>query len=73
MRTLDALQGVVAIVGITVGVIPLVRWTLHGEHGGAFQLLFGSPDAPMAYTIPLLVIAAGVALIALLEWAKKSS
>ncbi|TQN27850.1 hypothetical protein FHX37_4581 [Haloactinospora alba] len=73
MRTLDALQGVVAIAGITVGVIPLALWMLNGKHSGAFRLLFGSPDAPIAYTIPLLVIAACVALIALLERAKRSS
>lgn len=72
-RTIDAFQGLVVIVGIPIGVIPLIRWIANGDHGGLFQWLFGAPTGAMGLVAPLLVIAVGIVIIAILEMVKKRS
>ncbi|SHF66865.1 hypothetical protein [Streptoalloteichus hindustanus] len=69
-RTIDGLQGACAIVGITIGVIPLVRWVATDRHGGLFEWVFGARGGVSAYLVPLLLIAVAVGAIAALEKAK---
>jgi hypothetical protein len=70
-RAIDGVQGLVALVGITLGAIPLVRWIVQDEHGGLFRTLFGTHTGAMGYVAPILVIVAAVAVIALLEIPKR--
>lgn len=70
-RALDGLQGVVALVGITLGVIPFVRWVITGELGGLFAWIFGSFAETMGYAAPLIVVAVSVAVIAAFKVMKK--
>lgn len=70
-RTIEAFQGLVVILGIPIGVVPLVRWIANGDHGGLFQWLLGAPSGAMGLVAPLLVIGVGIAIIAILEVVKK--
>lgn len=70
-RTIDGIQGIVALAGISFGLIPLVRWIFSGEHGGLFRWAFGTPTGTMGYLAPLAVIAVLIGLIALLEVLKR--
>jgi hypothetical protein len=68
---IDGLQGVLGLIGITVGVIPLVRWMIQGEHGAAFRWLFGTPTGVLAYAVPLAFSGVVIAAIAGLEMLKR--
>lgn len=70
-RALDGLEGVAALVGITLGVIPFARWAITGELGGLFAWIFGSFTETMGYAAPLIVVAVSVAIIAAFEVMKK--
>ncbi len=70
-RSFDGLQGACALIGITFGGIPLIRWTITGEHGALFRWIFGNTSGSMAYVAPLVVIAAAVGVIAALEGLKR--
>ena len=70
-RLLDGLQGVSAIIGITLGVIPLISGAVGGQFGGLLRLIFGSLSGPMAYVVPLVVIILTIGLIAILEAMKR--
>lgn len=69
---LDVLQGVSALIGITLGVIPLVSWAVGGQAGGLLRLIFGSLSGPMAYVMPLVVIILTIGLIAIMEAMKRT-
>ena len=71
-RLLDGLQGVSAIIGITLGVIPLISGVVGGQSGGLLRLIFGSLSGPMAYVVPLVVIFLTIGLIAILESMKRT-
>lgn len=68
---IDGLQGASALFGITLGLIPLVRWVLQREHGAIFRWMFGDPSGSMAYAVPLVVIVATIGFIAALEGLKR--
>ncbi|WP_158892643.1 hypothetical protein [Amycolatopsis anabasis] len=70
-RTIDGAQGVFALIGITVGAIPLVRWMVDGQHGGLFRWLFGTHSGSMGYVLPIVVIVVAIAFIGALEIVKK--
>lgn len=70
-RTIDGLQGLAALVGITLGAIPLVRWVAQGRHGGLFRWLFGDHSGAMGFAAPLMVIAVAIGVIAALEGWKR--
>ncbi|QUH01142.1 hypothetical protein HUO13_10260 [Saccharopolyspora erythraea] len=70
-KQIDAVQGVVGLIGITIGVIPLARWAFTGEHGGLFEWLLGKPTGLMGLLVPLAVVLVGVGVIAALEAAKR--
>lgn len=70
-KTYDVLQGVCAVIGITFGLIPLVKWFIDGTHNGPFRFVFGTPTGAMAYLAPVIVIIAVFALIALFEGLKR--
>ena len=70
-RLLDGLQGVSAIIGITLGVIPLISGAVGGQSVGLLRLIFGSLSGPMAYVVPLVVIILTIGLIAILEAMKR--
>lgn len=72
MRAIDGLQGVSALVGITLGVIPLVGWAMGTESGGLLGLVFGwSPSGTSAYVLPVVVVVAAIGVIAALEMVKR--
>ncbi|KID31980.1 hypothetical protein [Prauserella rugosa] len=70
-RMLDGAQGLVAFMGILLGVVPLAGWIIAGRHNGPFRLIFGDLQTPAAYVAPIAVIAGAVLIIAALEVAKK--
>jgi hypothetical protein len=70
-RLLDGLQGVSALIGITLGVIPLISWALGGSSGGLLQLILGPLSGAMAYVVPLVVVVLAIGLIAILEAMKR--
>jgi hypothetical protein len=68
---IDAFQGLFAFVGVTLGVIPMVRWAIQEEYGALFEWLFGVQTGSMGYVTPLAVIVAVVGAIAALEMMKR--
>jgi hypothetical protein len=71
-RALDGLQGVCALAGITLGVIPLISWALGGESGGLLGRIFGwSPSGSLAYVLPMVVIVVVIGVVAILEAMKR--
>ncbi|MBP2471304.1 hypothetical protein JOF53_000176 [Crossiella equi] len=63
----ETVQGVLALAGITLGLVPLGFYLFTGRHSGPFRLLFGEPDGTMAYLTPVLVIAVVLLAIGFLE------
>ncbi|MCK2238845.1 MULTISPECIES: hypothetical protein [unclassified Crossiella] len=72
VSAIDGVQGVIALVGITLGGVPLVRWFIEGQHSGPFRWLFGEQTGTMGYVAPLLVIGVAIGLIAVLERRKRA-
>ncbi|GAA2840513.1 hypothetical protein [Crossiella cryophila] len=72
VSAIDGAQGVIAIVGITLGAVPLIRWFIEGQHSGPFRWIFGEQTGTMGYVVPLLVIGVGFGLIAVLERRKRA-
>ena len=67
----DGLQGLCAVVGIWLGVIPLVRVWLGGEVGRLASWLPGVEGDTGRWLVPACIVVACVALIAVLERAKQ--
>lgn len=72
-RTANGLQGLIAFIGILLGVIPLAGQLIVGEPSGPFRLLFGEPQGVGAYIVPVVVVAVAVLIIAALELWKKQN
>ena len=70
-RTIDGLQGLAALLGITFGVIPLARVLFGAGPGALSRWLLGQPAGPMAYLLPIIVVVIIVAVIAALEFVKR--
>lgn len=64
-------QGVVAFVGITLGVIPLVQWLLSDATGSLWQLLPGGGAGTPALAAAAVVLVVAVGVVALLERGKR--
>lgn len=72
-RSLDVLQGIVALGGITLGAIPLVGLVLGGGDGGLLGRVFGwSASGSLAWVLPVVVIAVAIGVIAMLEAMKRT-
>jgi hypothetical protein len=71
-KRLDAWQGAVGFVGITLGLLPQVQ-VLLGRGPGLWRAILGGESGSSAYVLPLAVIAAAVAVIAWLEAQKRTS
>lgn len=69
-RVVDGWQGVIAFVGITLGVIPLVM-ALFGGSSGLWTLVLGD-TGPLRWICPLVVLVVGVAALAALERRKRT-
>ncbi|MCD2189708.1 hypothetical protein [Actinomycetospora soli] len=66
-RTAQASQGVVALVGITLGVVPLAQRLVTGSTGSLRQLLPGGGASTAALVATLVVVIGAVLGIAVLE------
>lgn len=71
-RQLDAWQGAMAFVGITLGLLPLVQ-VLFGRAPGLLRLVLGEDPGVYGYALPIVVIAMCVTVIAWLESVKRTS
>ena len=71
-RAIDGLQGVCALIGITVGVIPLVSWGSEGSPGDLGRISGWSPLGSQAYVLPVAVIVVAIGVIAILEVMKRA-
>ncbi|QRK91411.1 hypothetical protein [Saccharopolyspora erythraea] len=70
-KQIDAVQGVVGLIGVTIGLIPLARWAFTGEHGGLFEWSLGKCTELMGLLVPLATVLVGVGMIAALEGVKR--
>ena len=70
-KVVEVVQSVAVMAAIPLGVVPLVRYIANDDHGGLFRTLFGEHTGGMAVTLPVLVIAAAVAVIGVSEVAKR--
>ena len=66
-RTITTWQGIVAFIGITAGVIPLVRFLVLGRAGSVWSRLFDDAGATLGWAGPLVLVVAAIGLIAGLE------
>ncbi|MFB9314187.1 hypothetical protein [Nocardioides plantarum] len=67
----DGLQGLFAVVGIWLGVIPLVRVAFGGEVGRLASWLPGVEGDTGRWLVPAVIVVGCVAVIAALERAKQ--
>lgn len=70
-RRIDVAETICVLVGIALGVIPLVQRVTRHQQGWVFRRLFGELQDPWAYVLPMLVLVVLVAAIAVLELIKK--
>lgn len=70
-RQIDGLQTLVVILGISLGVVPLVRSALSGEPGRLYDSLLGETNRLVEYLAPLAVVVIAVVLIAVLDSSKR--
>lgn len=63
----DAVQGFLALVAITLGVVPLVRLVSGGEVGRLLSWVPGTDADPGRWLVPVGVLVVAVVLIAVLE------
>lgn len=68
-KQIDTWQGVVAFVGITLGVLPLLQ-LLFGSGPGLLKFAIGEDPGVAGWVVPAGVIAISVAVIAWLERVK---
>ena len=71
-KTINTWQGVAALVGITLGSIPLVQVLLTDAVGSVWALLLDEAGQTAAWPGPLVVVVVAIAVIALLERGKRS-
>lgn len=68
---IDAWQGVVALVGITLGLIPLVQKLLTGSTGSLWNLVPGGGEGVLALTAAGVVTVGALLVLAALERRKR--
>jgi hypothetical protein len=66
-KTIQASEGVLALVGITLGAVPLVQRLLTGSTGSLWQLLPGGGTSTAALVAALVVVLSAMVGIAVLE------
>ena len=69
-KTADAWQGLAGLIGITLGVIPLVMMVF-GSSNGVWSLVLDDSAGALRWVCPLLVLLGGVTAIAILERRKR--
>lgn len=65
----DGVQGVAAVVGITLGVIPLLQMVFSGRPG-LLKFVLGNDPGVIGYVVPAAILLIAVAAVAVTE-AKK--
>lgn len=70
-KRLDAWQGVMGFVGITLGLLPMVQVML-GRGQGLWRFVLGEASGAAAYVPPLAILTVAVAVIARLESLKRT-
>ena len=65
-KTINAAQGAAALIGITLGAIPMVQYLLRGTAGSVWKLL-GTGTGTAAWAGPLAVVLAALVAITVLE------
>lgn len=69
-RTIDGLQGLTALLGITLGVLPLIQ-VLVGGHPGLLRVVLDEDAGSMIYAVPIAVVVVMAVVIAVLEGTKR--
>lgn len=72
-KSIDTLQGLVVLLAIPLGVIPLGQRLFDAEQGFVFRKLFGELTDPVAWVVPLAVLGVAALVVTLLEVYKKRS
>ena len=72
-KAIDGWQGFVGFVGITLGVIPLIRYAIGGRRGGLLRFVLGDDPGAALWIVPLVILAVSAAAILLLELGKTRS
>lgn len=72
-RSADSAQGLLALIGITLGAIPLIQVVVTGHTGWLLGWLPGMESSPMIYVLPIAIVLAAVAGIGGLERGKHRS
>ncbi len=69
-RDIEAIQGIVAFVGITLGVIPLIQ-VFFGRRPGLLTLVLPEGPSALHWIAPIVVVLAAIAIVLVLESRKK--
>lgn len=69
-KTADAWQGLIGLIGITLGVIPLAMMVF-GSSNGLWTLVLDDSAGALRWVLPLVVLIVGVIAIAVLERRKR--
>ena len=65
--TINAVQGLAALIGITFGAIPLVQFLTTGAAGSLWALLFDDTTGTIGWAGPLAVVAVATLVITVLQ------
>lgn len=72
-RSIDTVQGLIVLLVVPLGVIPLAQRLFGAEQGFVFRGIFGDLADPYAWVVPLAVMSLAVLVVALLEHRKGRS
>ncbi|MFG1927889.1 hypothetical protein [Cryptosporangium sp. NPDC048952] len=72
-KTIDGWQGFLALIGVSLGVIPLVQYAIGVRRGGLLRFVLGDDPGAALWIVPLVILAVVAVVILLLERGKTQS
>ncbi|WP_144127691.1 hypothetical protein [Catellatospora sichuanensis] len=72
-KVIEGWQGLLLVVGITLGVFPLIQIGLGVGRGGLWRLALGDDAGALRWILPLATLIVTLAAIALLERRKRNT
>lgn len=71
-KGVEAAQGLIAIAGVTFGVIPMIGLTIGFGPSGLFDRIFGDPSTSTSWVIAIAILVIAIVAVLGLERARPS-
>jgi hypothetical protein len=66
-RAIDGWQAFFSLIGITLGIIPLIQIGFGIGDGGLWQIVFSEDAGPIRWIVPLVVLVGAIIAVLMLE------